>query len=120
MLKCEKCNVDLDVISNKCPLCNSVIDETGDKHSSYPIIKPVVSNKLFKKLVFFVVCVVSIAVIILNIGLTPNIKWSLFVILQLIASYWIFSNILNGRIKVIKILLILNILVWFLSIFWDS
>jgi hypothetical protein len=120
MLKCEKCNVDLDIISNKCPLCNSVIDDTGNKHSSYPIIKPVVSNKLFKKLVFFVVCVVSIAVIILNIGLTPNIKWSLFVILQLIASYWIFSNILNGRIKVIKILLILNILVCFLSIFWDS
>ncbi len=120
MLKCEKCNVELDIISNKCPLCNSIVTEDKDIEGSYPTIKPVVSNKLYKKLLFFVTAIISIVVVILNIGLTPNIKWSLFVILQLIASYYIFSKILSGRIRVIKILLILNILVCLLSIFWDS
>lgn len=119
-MKCEKCNIELDIISNKCPLCKSVVGEDKNPEGSYPILKPVVSNKLYKKLLFFVASIISVVVVILNIALTPNIKWSLFVILQLILSYFIFSKILNGRIKVIKIFLILNILVCFLSIFWDS
>ena len=119
-MKCEKCNVELDIISNKCPLCKSVVCEDKNPEGSYPILKPVVSNKLYKKLLFFVASIISVVVVILNIALTPNIKWSLFVILQLILSYFIFSKILSGRIKVIKIFLILNILVCFLSIFWDS
>lgn len=119
-MKCEKCNIELDIISNKCPLCKSVVCEDKIPEGSYPILKPVVSNKLYKKLLFFVASIISVVVVILNIALTPNIKWSLFVILQLILSYFIFSKILNGRIKVIKIFLILNILVCFLSIFWDS
>ena len=119
MLKCEKCNIDLDVIDNKCPLCNSIIDDSDNFDSSYPVLKPIVSNKLFKKLLFFVACIISVIVVILNIALTPNIKWSFFVILQLIISSFIFSNVLSGRIKIIKILLILNLLVSTLSVFWD-
>ena len=91
MLKCEKCNIDLDVIDNKCPLCNSIIDDSDNFDSSYPVLKPIVSNKLFKKLLFFVACIISVIVVILNIALTPNIKWSFFVILQLIISSFIFS-----------------------------
>lgn len=119
MLKCEKCNVDLDIIDDKCPLCNSVIEKDKKFDASYPVIKPVVSNKTFRKLLFFVASVISLLVIILNIALTPDIKWSLFVILQLFGGYYIFSKVLSGRIKVVKILLIINILVCGLSIFWD-
>ena len=119
MLKCEKCNVDLDIIDSKCPLCNSVIEVDDKFEASYPVIKPVVSNKTFRKLLFFLACVISILVVILNIAITPNIKWSFFVILQLIAASYIFSKVLSGRIKVIKLLLILNLLVCGLSVFWD-
>lgn len=119
-MKCEKCNIELDIISNKCPLCKSVVCEDKNPEGSYPILKPVVSNKLYKKLIFFVACIISVAVVFMNILLTPGIRWSFFVILQLILSYWIFSKVLSGRVKVIKIFLILNILVCGLSIFWDS
>ena len=119
-MKCEKCNIELDIISNKCPLCKSVVCEDKNPEGSYPILKPVVSNKLYKKLLFFIACFISVAVVFLNIALTPGIRWSFFVILQLIISYWIFSRILSGRVKVIKLFLILNILVCALSIFWDS
>ena len=46
-MKCEKCNVELDIISNKCPLCKSVVCEDKNPEGSYPILKPVVSNKLY-------------------------------------------------------------------------
>ena len=118
-MKCEKCNVELDIISNKCPLCKSVVCEDKNPDGSYPILKPVVSNKLYKKLLFFITCIISVIVFILNIALTPDIRWSWFVIGQLMISYYILSKILNGRIKVIKILLMLNIFVCALSIFWD-
>jgi hypothetical protein len=119
-MKCEKCNIELDIISNKCPLCKSVVCEDKNPEGSYPILKPIVSNKLYKKLLFLIACFISVAVVILNVALTPGIRWSFFVILQLIISYWIFSKILSGRVKVIKLFLILNILVCALSIFWDS
>ena len=119
-MKCEKCNIELDIISNKCPLCKSVVCEDKNPEGSYPILKPIVSNKLYKKLLFLIACFISVVVVILNVALTPGIRWSFFVILQLIISYWIFSKILSGRVKVIKLLLILNVLVCALSIFWDS
>jgi uncharacterized membrane protein len=119
-MKCEKCNIELDIISNKCPLCNSVVSDKKNIEGSYPILKPVVSNKLYKKVLFFIACIISIVVIILNIALTPTIRWSFFVVLQIFLSYYIFSKILSGRIKVIKILLILNLLVCGISMFWDS
>ena len=119
MKHCNKCNVDLDIITNKCPLCNSEIENVEDFDSSYPVINMVVSNSLFRKMLFFLSCIISVAVLILNYALTPNIKWSLFVILQVFASSYVFYNILSGRRKVIKLLLSLNIIVSLLSIFWD-
>lgn len=119
MRHCKKCNVKLDIISNKCPLCNSEIDSKEEFSSSYPVINMVVSKSLFRKLVFFLACVISVAVLILNYALTPNIKWSLFVILQIFSSYYVFYNVLSGRKKVVKLLLSLNIIVSGLSIFWD-
>lgn len=119
MKSCKKCNVQLDIISNKCPLCNSEIEDKKKFSSSYPIINTVVTKNLFRKIIFFIACIISIAMIIINYALTPNIKWSLFVILQIFASYYIFYNILSGRKKVIKLLLFLNIFVSGISIFWD-
>lgn len=119
MRRCNKCNVELDIISNKCPLCDSVIDEDKKTDSSYPTINTVVSKSLFRKIIFFIACIVSALVLILNYALTPNIKWSLFVVAQIFASYYVFYNVLSGRKKVIKLLLSLNIIVSSLSIFWD-
>lgn len=119
MKKCTKCNVNLDIISNKCPLCNSEIKNVKDFESSYPKIKNMVSKSLFRKVLFFLTCIISIVVLILNYFLTPSVKWSFFVVLQIYASYYIFYNILSGRKKVIKLLFVLNLFVSGLSVFWD-
>lgn len=119
MKKCDKCNVLLDIIDNECPLCNSEIKDDNNFESSYPKLDPVINNHLFRKILLFITCLVSILVIVLNYFLTPSIKWSLFVILQLGLAFYTFYNILSGRKKIIKLLLILSILVSGFSVFWD-
>ena len=119
MRHCNKCNVNLDIISDKCPLCKSELQKKKKSDSSYPEIPLIVSKELYRKIVFFIACVISVIVLILNYALTPNIKWSLFVIIQIFASFYIFYNVLSGRLKVIKLLLLLNIFLSALSIFWD-
>lgn len=119
MKHCNKCNVDLDIISDKCPLCNSQIKKAKNNNSSYPNITYIVSKNLFRKLLFFIACVISATMLILNYALTPKIRWSLFVVAQIFASFYVFYNVLSGRKKVIKLLLFLNIFVSILSVFWD-
>ena len=109
MKRCEKCNIDLDIISNKCPLCNSEIEDIKNFDSSYPALIPIINKHLFRKILLLIVSLISITIITINYFLTPKIKWSIFVVLQLIATYRVFYNILSGRRKVIKLFLTLNI-----------
>lgn len=119
MKTCKKCNIKLDTIANYCPLCNSEIDIIKNYESSYPPINSGIIKHLFRKFIFFLVCLASIAVLIMNLIINPSIKWSLFVIIQLFLSYFVFYDILSGRKKVIKLLLVLNIVICSLSLFWD-
>ena len=119
MKQCKKCNISLDINANNCPLCNSVINYNKNFKGSYPIINNIINKHLFRRIIFFMACIISLTVLFLNYILTPDIKWSLFVVLQIFLSYYVFYNILNGRKKVIKLLLILNIIVCILSVFWD-
>ncbi|MBE6148347.1 MAG: hypothetical protein E7167_02495 [Firmicutes bacterium] len=119
MKQCKKCNILLDVMTNNCPLCNSEIDDIKNFKSSYPFISDIINKHFFRKIILFLVCLTSLIVLVLNYFLTPTIKWSMFVILQLFLSYYIFYNILNGRKKVIKSLLALNVIVSSISVFWD-
>lgn len=117
MSKCLKCNVLLDTLSDRCPLCNSEVKETIDP--TYPKIKPKFTNLLFRKIMLLIAITSCISVALVNFILTPNIKWSIFVVLQIILMYYVFYHVLNGRKKVVRLLFILNIIVCILSIFWD-
>ena len=117
MSKCVKCKVSLDIINNRCPLCNSEVKKTSN--STYPKIKQKVTNVLFRKIMLLIAITACILVSLINFILTPNIKWSIFVVLQIILMYYVFYHILNGRKKVIRLLFALNIIVCLLSMFWD-
>ena len=118
-LKCNKCKVSVDAPSNICPLCNSEMKSKNNFNSSYPTLSTKANQKFIKKIIFFIACLICISILCINYFLTPKIKWSIFVVLQIILSYFIFSNIFNGRKKILKLLLTLNILVCSISIFWD-
>lgn len=119
MKQCKKCNISLDVRTNTCPLCKSEIDDVKNFKSSYPFISDIINKHFFRKIILLITCLIALIVLVLNYFFTPTIKWSIFVILQIFLSYYIFYNVLSGRKKVIKTLLALNIIVSFLSVFWD-
>lgn len=117
MSKCLKCNVSLDTLSNRCPLCNSEVELPVNP--TYPKIKLKLTNILFRKVILMIAIVTCMVVGLVNFVLTPNIKWSIFVVLQIILMYYVFYHILNGRRKVVRLVFVLNIFVCLLSIFWD-
>lgn len=117
MKKCNKCKIKINTSSNFCPLCKSEI--TGKSSSEFPKIKNIITNNLLRKILLFIVCFISLTVAIINYILTPSIKWSVFVILQLLFGFYTFYNILSGKRKIIKVLLFSSIFISIISIFWD-
>ena len=117
MSKCSKCNVELNTISDICPLCNSEIKNKDE--SIYPVIKNNLTKKLLMKKIFFINCLVCMIVLLINYLCTPKIKWSLFVVIQLIGMYFVFSKVLRGRNKILRLIFMLNFMICIISIFWD-
>lgn len=117
MSKCLKCDVNVNTVTNKCPLCDSIIDETKD--CLYPKKINGLKYGFVRKISLFIALMCSLCVVLLNFYLTPTYRWSVFVIIQLFISYMIFFKILNGRNRVLRMLFMLNIFVCSLSIFWD-
>lgn len=118
-MKCNKCDVLIDAPTNICPLCNSEIKNNKTNNCSYPILQTKATQVFIRKVIFFIACLICITILCINYFLTPSIKWSIFVVLQIFLSYYAFYNIFNGRKKIIKLLLALNIFICSLSIFWD-
>ena len=117
MTRCKKCNVELDTISDICPLCNSEIKNKGD--SVYPFIKNNLTKSLMMKKIFFIHCIICIIIVLINYFCTPNVKWSIFVVIQLILTYFIFNKVLSGRNRILRLLFMLNFITCIISIFWD-
>lgn len=117
MVKCNKCNVEVDTVSDVCPLCNSEIKNKDE--STYPVIKNNLTKALFMKKIFFIHCIICIIIVLINYFCTPNVKWSIFVVIQIIVAYFIFLRIFKGRHRIIRLLFILNFITCITSIFWD-
>ena len=108
MAKCNKCNIELNTISDACPLCNSEIKNNDD--SVYPFIKNNLTKASLMKKMFFIHCVICIIIVLINYFCTPNVKWSIFVVIQIILAYFIFCKILSGRHKILDCYLYLTLL----------
>ena len=117
MSKCLKCGVNVNSVTNKCPLCDSIIDDTKD--NIYPRKIKGLKYRFVRKISLFITLMCSLCVLLLNYYLTPNYRWSLFVVVQLLIFYILFFKILDGKNRVLRMLFAFNILVCFISIFWD-
>ena len=117
MSKCKKCSVIIDAPTNICPLCQSEI--TMNKDATYPVVKTILNSNLVRKVVLFLVVVISIIALLLNYSITPEYHWSYFVALALASTYVIFREIMNGRKKILKLMFTLNFTVIILALLWD-
>ena len=117
MIKCNKCHINLDTVSDVCPLCNSDVKENNN--SVYPYIENNISRAVLMKKIFFIHCIVCLAILLINYFCTPNVKWSVFVVIQVILTYFIFHKVLCGRNRILRLLFMLNFVICVVSIFWD-
>ena len=119
MSKCIKCNVEVNSVTNRCPLCNSELKKWKKEDSIYPNKVNVLNNALVKKIILLIMILCSVATFAVNYFLTPNISWSLFVVIQIVIIGLIISRIMSGRNKVLKSLFISSFIICGISIFWD-
>ena len=119
MSKCLKCDVEVISVTNRCPLCNSELKKWNESESIYPNKVSAIQRIIIRKVILLIALICCVAVGLLNFFLTPDIKWSLFVMIQILLTCQILSKILAGRNRVLKSIFIVNFLVCGLSIFWD-
>lgn len=119
MSKCLKCNVEVNSVTNRCPLCNSELKKWEEDKNIYPKRVRAIQHLFIKKIILFIAIICCVAVLALNYFLTPKLKWSIFVVIQILIICKLLSKILSGRNKILKSMFIVNFLVCGLSIFWD-
>ncbi len=117
MIKCDKCNVEVDAPISTCPLCGSKIPK--NPNSTYPIIKNSNTWKFVKRLLFLIICSLSVLIVFLNYTLTPNIKWGIFTVAGLFSMYVIFLGIVNGRKRILSMMFYLCFIILLITVFWD-
>ncbi len=118
MVYCKKCDVKIDSPGEICPLCHGKIE--ASKEATYPKTMTKSTWVFIKRLLFANIVFVSALVLLLNRTLTPNTKWSPFVIAGLISMYVIFMGIMKGRKRVLSMMFYMCFLVIIITIGWDN
>lgn len=117
MIKCKKCDVIVNTLSENCPLCGSKIPHNED--NIYPITKRIITSNFLRKILIFNVLFISMIVLLINYTVTPGINWCGFVIAGLISFFIIFNGIMMGRKKVLRLMFTMSFILILITIFWD-
>ena len=86
MSKCRQCNIEVLDETERCPLCNTVLEPTIEVENMYPDIR-VKSRKLvfFSRIYLFFAVVIEI--ILLNVCLLSDVQWLVFIICGLVLLF---------------------------------
>ena len=86
MSKCRQCNIDVLDETVRCPLCNTVLDETVEMEDMYPDIR-VKTRKLvlFSRIYFFLAAVIEI--ILINICMLSEVQSLVYIISGLVLLF---------------------------------
>lgn len=86
MSKCRQCNIEVLDETERCPLCNTVLEPTIEVENMYPDIR-VKSKKLvfFSRVYLFLAAVIEI--ILFNVCLLSDVQWLVFIICGLVLLF---------------------------------
>lgn len=120
MKKCYKCNVNLNISQNICPLCHNDLGITEKTSGVFPFIPTIyVKHHLLYKLLSYASLVAIIICVFINFITTKNVSWSLFVIAG-ITCFWVtLTTAIKRRNNFIKMLFAEFNIVIIASLFWD-
>jgi hypothetical protein len=86
MSKCRQCNIEILDETERCPLCNSVLESTEDLENMYPDIK--VKTKrfvLFSRIYLFIAVVTEI--ILINVCMLSDVQSIVYIISGLVMLF---------------------------------
>ena len=120
MKKCYKCNVDLNIANNTCPLCHNDLGKDKENNSVFPIIPTIYTkhNLLYKILAFLSMLAIVICVFI-NSVVNKDVSWSLFVIAGITCFWLTLTTAIKTRNNFMRLLFGEFNLVIISSILWD-
>ena len=77
MSKCRNCNVEISDETERCPLCGSVLEYTGEVENMYPDVR-VHTRKMtmISKIYLFCALLVEVLLIYINVVTESQIAWS--------------------------------------------
>lgn len=121
MKYCENCRLSVNGSANRCPLCQSVLHNSG---SASPDVFPHTSSiykkySLIFKLLLFSSIAISATAITLNIIFTSTVSWSVFVISGILCGWAALFVLIAKRDNIHKTLLWLVMLTVAGSALWD-
>ncbi len=94
MSKCKKCNVEIMDETDICPLCQNVLEESGEVYNTYPDARVHIRKlKLVSNISLMVVILVVISSIYLNYNYYDEVLWSLIVGCGIVCLYLTFQII---------------------------
>ena len=87
MSKCRNCNVEILDETERCPLCGSVLEHTGEVENMYPDVR-IHTRKmtLISKIYLFCALLVEVLLIYINVVTESKIAWSAITVLQSLAK----------------------------------
>ena len=86
MSRCRQCNIEVLDETERCPLCNTVLESTIEVENMYPDIR-VKSRKLvfFSRIYLFLAAAVEI--VLFNICILSDVQWLVFIISGLVLLF---------------------------------
>lgn len=98
MSKCRQCKVEVLDETERCPLCDSVLEKTIEVENMYPDVRVKAKKLMFlSRIYLFLIIVVEAALININYFMESQIWWSLITGLGLLYSYVVIRFAILGK-----------------------
>ncbi len=90
MSRCRQCNVEIKDKTHECPLCHTVLEQSGENQNAYPNVRLMVKRlQLAGRIYFFVFLVISVLLAAINHEYYQGTWWCGIVIASLAYPYLI-------------------------------
>ena len=98
MSKCGKCNIEILDETERCPLCNSVLEQTEELENMYPNVR-VMARKLMliSRIYLFAAILLEVLLVYINVKAEAQTWWSLITGLGFVYVYMLLRFAILGK-----------------------
>ena len=98
MSRCKQCNVEILDETERCPLCNSVLEKTVEVENMYPNVRTMTRRlALLSRIYLFVAILVEALLIYLNVLSDSEMFWSAIPGLAMLYGYLVLRYAILGK-----------------------